>query len=481
MVETLLLLGAVFLFICILASKISSRLGVPALLLFVGIGMLAGSEGPGGIAFDDFYLAKQLGLVLLAYVLFSGGLDTDWEEIKPVAKTGISLATLGVLATAALVGAFAHLVLGFGLLEGLLLGSIVSSTDAAAIFGVLRLRGMTIKNRMGPLLEFESGTNDPMAVVLTLGMVEIVKDPNRSFIDLLFRLLQQMPLGLAIGFAFGVGAVWLINHLRLEYDGLYNVITLALVAATYGAAHALGGSEFLAVYIAGLTMASRNFIHKISLIQFHDGLAWLFQITVFLALGLLVFPSQLLPMVGAGTAIAAFLILFARPVAVFVATAFAPMDTRSRLFVSWAGLRGGFPIILGTFPILAGIEGGHLIFNIVFFVVLLSVLVQGSTLRPFGKALGSIVESVPEELQPAEHGDLLELSLGPESPASGKQVVELGLPRTALLVLLKRKGRSYVPRGGTILQPGDVLLVATRKEDHEELRTRLEGIHETTS
>lgn len=474
-IEIALLVGAVFLLLGVVASKISSRIGVPALVLFIGIGMLSGSEGPGGIVFENFQLTKEIGLILLAFIAFAGGLDTEWEEIKPIVGSGIVLATLGVAATAGLVGAFAHVFLGLSLLEGLLLGAIVSSTDAAAIFSVLRGANISLKYRLRSLLEFESGANDPLAVILTIGLTSLIGEPNASVGGLVLRLLQQMSFGLALGYAFGLGAVWLINRVRLEYDGLYTVLTIALVATTYGTAHMVGGSEFLAVYVAGLTMGSRNFLHKISLIQFHDGIAWLFQITVFLALGLLVFPSQLLAAIGMGTVVALFMIFIARPVAVFAALPFSGIPKRARMFVAWAGLRGAFPIVLGTLPILAGVQSGHVIFNVVFFVVLFSVLVQGTTLRYVGRLLGVVEVRAPEDLQPAQHSELLEVELGPDSPSAGRQVIELGLPKTALIVLLKRDSQAYIPRGGTVLKAGDKLLVATRREDHDELRTRIEG------
>jgi potassium/hydrogen antiporter len=475
-VELALLLGAAFLLISVLASKVSSRLGVPALIVFIGIGMLAGSEGPGGIHFADFGLVKEIGMILLGFILFAGGMDTDWAHLRPVAWRGFALSTIGSVATAGLVGGFAHYVLGFGVFEGLLLGAIVSSTDAAAIFSVLRGRNLALKHRIAPLLELESGTNDPIAVFLTAGLTELIASPGGSLWQLLPSLAIQMPIGVAVGVAFGRGAVWLINHLRLEYDGLYPVVTLATAAATYGVAPLLMGNEFIAVYAAGVALGSSMFVHKISLVQFHDGIAWLLQITVFLALGLLVFPSQIVPAIGSGIALAVFLMLFARPVAVFIALTFAHMTKRSRFFVAWAGLRGAFPIILATFPVLAGLPEGHRIFNLVFFVVVVSVLVQGTTLRPLAHILGVVAKRTgDDDLKPAHHSEMVEIKLRQDSPAAGKQVIELGLPRTALLVLLRRHGGDYIPRGSTVLRPGDTLVMATRREDHDELRVSLGG------
>lgn len=473
--EIAILIGSIFLLVSVVASKISSKLGIPALVLFVGIGMLAGSEGPGGIEFSNYELTKEVGLVMLAMILFAGGLDSNWSDIRPIAGRAILLSTLGVVATAGIVGAFAHYVLGLPILVGLLLGSIISSTDSAAIFSVLRVRGLFLKHRLAPLLEFESGTNDPVAVFLTVGITELVANPSLSPAILVPRLFIQMPVGVATGTLGGIVTVWFINRIRLEYDGLYSVITLAAAGLIYGVTHLLQGSEFLAVYVLGLTIGSRNFVHRVSLVQFHDGLAWVMQIGVFLLLGLLVFPSQLVPNLGTGAVVALLLMFLARPLAVFGSLVGTTMTKRARFFAAWAGLRGGFPIILGTFPILAGLEAGPLIFNVVFFVVLFSVLVQGSTLRWVGQKLNVLVNRAGEPMIPAHSSELLEIEIKPGSPSAGKQVIELGLPRTALIVLLKRGERAYIPRGGSIIEPGDRLLLATRREDHDELRNRIES------
>nr|MBA3715657.1 potassium/proton antiporter [Pyrinomonadaceae bacterium] len=310
-IEYILTGVAVLLLLSILASKASGRLGVPALLLFLAVGMLAGSEGPGGIPFDDAYAAQFLGVVALVFILFAGGLDTAWEDVRPVFGKAVALSTVGVLVTAALVGLFAWGVLGFSPLAGLLLGAIVSSTDAAAVFAVLRARSVGLKGEIKPLLELESGSNDPMAVFLTAGLTGLLVNQNSSVIGLIPMFFQQMALGTALGYGLGRGMVFVINRMRLEYEGLYPVFTLALVVLTYGATASLGGNGFLAVYIAGLVMGNNDFIHKQSLIRFHDGLAWLMQIAMFLTLGLLVFPSRLVPIVGVGLLVALFLMFVA--------------------------------------------------------------------------------------------------------------------------------------------------------------------------
>lgn len=475
--ETALLLGGIFLVVCVLASKISKRFGVPTLVIFIAIGMLAGSEGPGGISFDNFAITKQFGMILLAFILFAGGMDTSWNQLRPVAWKGLSLATVGVLCTTGLVAVFAYYALHLRPIEGMLLGSIVASTDAAAVFSSLKGgSGIQLKDNLGELIELESGTNDPVAVFLTAALTEIAIHPQTSVVQMLPGMLLQMPIGLAVGFFIGKGAVWLINRVHLEFDGLYPVLTLASAGITYGASVLVGGNAFIAVYTTGVILGSSVFVHKVSLKHFHDGIAWLLQIVVFLALGLLVFPSTVLPIVLLGISFALFLIFVARPVAVFLCLSLTKLSTKSKLLVSWAGLRGAFPIILATFPVLAGLPSGHFIFNLVFFVVVVSVLIQGTTLPFVARFLGVVKEnpmSSGSELQPFV--EMLELNLGPTAPATGCRVIDLRLPSTSLIVLLRRSGENYTPTGSTTLLEGDTLFVATRKEDHDELRLKLTG------
>lgn len=475
-IELWLLIGGAFLFLAVIASVASARLNIPALVLFIGLGLLAGSEGPGGLAFENYGLARTVGTIALGFILFAGGLDSHWRDLKPVLWKGFSLATLGTFITAIVIGYAAHLLAGFTFLEGMLLGAVVCSTDAAAVFGVLRGRGIALKHRITPTLELESGANDPIAVFLTLALTAILSGAGTDWVMVVPQLAQELIVGALVGIVTGMFGVWTINHLKLEYDGLYPALTIGVVCLAFGGADLLHGSEFLSVYAAGLFMGSRNFLHRIALLQFHDGLAWLFQILMFVMLGLLAFPSRVIQVAGAGLLLSAVLMFVARPLAVFISLSLARMAIRSKLFVSWAGLRGAVPIILAIFPLMAGVEKGETIFNIVFFVVITSVLLQGTTLGLAAKWLhvvGTRVRSSPD-LKPAT-GEMLELVLEPDSPVVRKQVVELNLPNTALLLLLERDGRSYIPRGATVLHAGDRLIIATRKEDHEELRAKFLG------
>ncbi len=379
-IEHLLLVASVLLLLCVLAGKISVRVGVPPLLLFLLLGMLAGSDGPGGIYFDDPWLAQLVGTIALVLILFSGGLDTSWPNVRPAVWAGLSLSTLGVLFTAALVAWFATLILHFSWLEGLLLGAIVSATDAAAVFAVIRASSVRLTGRLLPLLELESGTNDPMAVFLTIGLTQLLTNSHTSVPQLALLFVAQMGIGAILGLGLGVGMVRLVNWLKLDVTGLYPVLSTTLVLFIYSLTTSLHGSGFLAVYLAGLIVGNSQIAERPSLTLFHSGLASLMEIAMFLTLGLLVFPSRLPAIAGVGLLITLFLILVARPVSVFAALLFARLRLREKAFISWAGLRGAVPIVLATFPLLARVPRADIIFDIVFFIVLVSVLVQGTTI-----------------------------------------------------------------------------------------------------
>jgi cell volume regulation protein A len=474
--EHILVIASILLLISVLASMLSERLSIPALLIFLSIGMLAGSEGFGGIQFDDPWMVQFLGVIALSFILFDGGLSTHWHSVRPVLWKGLTLSTLGVLLTALLLGGFASLVLGFSFLHGALLGSIVSSTDAAAVFAILRSRNVSLKGQLKPLLELESGSNDPMAAFLTLGFIQLLTVPQSSIFDLVPMFVQQMVVGGVLGYAFGKGMIYTVNRVRLGYDGLYPVLTMAMVTLAYGLTVSFGGNGFLAVYIAAIVMGNSDFIHKQSLKRFHEGLAWLMQIVMFLALGLLVFPSHVFQIVPVGLLIAAFLMLVARPISVYATLHFFKVSAREKALISWVGLRGAVPIILATFPLLAGIPQAELFFNIVFFVVITSVLTQGTLLTQVAKWLkvdAPIFKRAPSPLEYMPTGksrnDMIEIPVPEDSPIVGKQIVDLGLPNDVLIVLINREDEFIVPRGNTVLQPEDILLVLVDKDDINEV------------
>ena len=464
--EPTLLLAAALVLTGVLASKLANRLGVPALLIFLGLGMLAGADGPGGVDFDDVEVAQAVGVAALALILFDGGLSTRWATVRPVLGQGAALATIGVALTASVTGLAATWVLDVPVEVGLLLGAIVSSTDAAAVFSVLRSRRAGLRGGIQPTLELESGANDPMAVFLTIGLVEIVSGTTSSWGSLLPLLVQQLAIGAVAGIAAGWLARELVNRAELGIEGLYPVLTLAVALGTYAGTTLLGGSGFLAVYIAGLWISSHEVLHRNSILRFHDAVAWLSQIGMFLVLGLLVYPSRLPDVTVQALVVVAVLTLVARPLATALVLVPFRIPWREQSVVAWVGLRGATPIILATFPLVEDLPHAALLFDVVFFVVLVSVLVQGTTLNAVARLFGATVPLAERPPAPLEAGTpladgtaLRELSIPPGSFADGRALIELRLPQRALLVLVDREGSYIVPTGATQLMAGDTVLL----------------------
>ncbi|KLE36131.1 potassium/proton antiporter [Aurantiacibacter luteus] len=384
----LLLTGALLL-LTVAAGSLSSRFGLPALFGFVTLGMLAGVDGPGGIAFDDFGLTQLVGTVCLVFILFSGGMDTAWKDVRRVATPALVLATFGVMVTSAIVAGAAVWLLGFAPSQGFLLGAVIASTDAAAVFAVLRASGLDLHGDVPALIEVESGSNDPMAIFLVGAAILFLADPQASPLALVPSFAVQMTLGALVGAGCGWLLPVILKRLPYRYGGLAFVIGVALVLVAYGAAQAVGGNGFLAAYVAGLVAGNRAFAAKHIVTTFQDALAWLAQVVMFLTLGLLVTPSNFGAVLWPGLAITLILMFVARPLSVFLCLLpFRRYDWRAKIFVSWAGLRGAVPIVLATFPMVAGVEGAFAIFNIVFFVVLLSSVIQGPTIGWVAGRLG---------------------------------------------------------------------------------------------
>jgi potassium/hydrogen antiporter len=470
--ENIILIASILLIASIIANKTSFLLGIPKLILFLLIGILAGSEGIGGIYFDDPHVAQLLGVIALNFILFSGGLDTKWESVRPVIWPGVSLSTLGVLITATSIGFFVHWVTDLSLLEGFLLGSIVSATDAAAVFSILRTRNLGLKGNLRALLELESGSNDPMAYILTISFTYLVSHGDATVGRLAWDFSREIIIGGILGLGLGWLMVYTINKAALETEGLYPVLILAMIFFTFSITDILGGTGFLAVYLAGLVLGNNNFLHKKSIVRFYDGQAWIMQIVMFLTLGLLVFPSRIAPIAGVGMLIALFLIFIARPLAIFISLSFFKMKTREKLFISWVGLRGAVPIIFATYPLIEGIAKADFIFHLVFFISASSVLLQGSTLPLVAKWLKVTVPrkvkkvtALDMELYDTVRSEFVEVILPGSSNAVGKPIVKLRLPKSALIVLLVRDGKYIQPNGSTILEEHDkLLLLANNKE-----------------
>ncbi|HWO42739.1 MAG TPA: potassium/proton antiporter [Candidatus Eisenbacteria bacterium] len=479
-IEHILIAVAVVVLLSVFASRASEKYGVPALLLFLFLGMLAGSEGPGGIHFDNPWLAQALGVTALSFILFSGGLDTQWSEVRSVSARSFVLSTVGVAVTAGIIGLFAFHLLGFSVLEGLLLGSIISSTDAAAVFSVLRSRNIGLPDRVKNLLELESGSNDPMAVFLTVAVINLLMQEANPYVLFIQMFVMQMTLGALLGFVLGRLLVWVINHIRLESEGLYPVLTLASVLFIYGGVAFVGGNGFLGIYVAGLVVGNKSVVHKKSLLRFHDALAWLMQIVMFLILGLQVFPSELIPVAGSGLLLSAVLMLLARPVAVFLCLSQSAFSLKEKTLVAWVGLRGAVPIILATFPLLAELDGAARIFNLVFFIVITSVLFQGTFIPAVVRLLGLAIPRSSKPKYPLEFEEggatdatLMDFVVPYNAAVIGKSIVELGLPEETVITLIVRGDKYVLPTGTTTLESGDVLLVLLRKASIAQVATIL--------
>ena len=467
-----ILIAAVLLLAGIFSSKISERFGIPALVLFLGIGMLAGSDGPGGIYFNNADLAKFVGTIALIYILFSGAMETDFKSIRPIMGRGIVLATIGVFLTAALTAAFTCIALGFSIEEGMMIGAIVSSTDAAAVFAILRSKNMGLTGHLRPLLELESGSNDPMAIFLTVALISFFGQSHSTIPDMLWQFVVSMSVGAASGIVLGKLAVRVLNKVGLDYEGLYPVLSLAIGLLVYSFTEAIKGNGYVAIYLCGIIMGNSDFPYKRSLIRFHNGLAWLMQITMFVILGLLVFPSQLPSVTYYGLAISAFMIIIARPATIYLCMIKSHFSFREKTLIAWAGLRGAVPIVLATFPLMAGYKGSDRIFNIVFFIVLTSVMLQGKMLLPVAKWLKvhRNLDSRPRyplEFDKTDGTDnqTREYEIMPGTAAVGKTISQLQLPKNALILLIRRENTFVVPKGNTKLEPFDTLMVMGKAGD----------------
>jgi potassium/hydrogen antiporter len=463
----------------LLASLLAGRVKLPGLVLFLGLGMLLGSDGLGWLPFDNYHRAELIGVIALALILFEGGLTAGFQEIRPVLRPALSLAIVGTMVTAAVGGLVAVALFDFSLLEGLLLGSIIASTDGAAIFAVLR--SSSLRKRLARTLEGEAGFNDPVAVLLVLGFIDWINKPDYGFVDMLWLFARQLGIGAVVGLVVGWLSVQAFQRARLDTPGLYPVASLAAAAVGFGAAASIEGSGFLAVYLVGLSLGSANIPAKQTITSFHVGLAWVAQLTMFLALGLLIFPSDLDNVAVKGTLLALVVVFVARPLATFIATAFDRFSVGERLVLSWAGLRGAVPIVLAIFPVIADVPRNLELLNIVFFAVLVSTLLQATTFEAFARRLG-MTEDEPALPSPiAETGtirrlgaEVVEYPVQTDDAIVGLRTRDLGLPREALVNVIVREGEAIPPRGSTRIEDGDRLHVLVRQEVAPEVRELLD-------
>lgn len=480
--ENALLLGSVLLFVSIIAGKTGYKFGVPTLLLFLLVGMVFGSDGL-GLQFHNAAEAQHIGMVALSIILFSGGMDTRYAHIRPVALAGIALSTAGVVLTALITGLFICWLSGlswtnihFGLAASLLLASTMSSTDSASVFAILRSQKMELRHHLRPMLELESGSNDPMAYMLTLVLLQLLTSDGFSAGEMAKMFVVQMTVGCILGYLVGRVAVMALNRLNIDNHALYPILLLSFVFSSFSFTQLLHGNGYLAVYITGMVVGNSRFCHRREIATFMDGLTWLFQIIMFLCLGLLVNPHELWEVAAVSSLIAVFLIVVARPLSIFLCL--LPFGRRinlsSRIFVSWVGLRGAVPIIFATYPVVAGIEGANLIFNIVFFVTIISLIVQGTSIPWAAHRLGLSTPlpadgngfgvEVPEELGT----ELREHIVTDSMLAHGNTLKDMHLPPSTLVIMVKRGDGYLVPNGKLALRKGDRLLMMSQKKEGAE-------------
>lgn len=480
--ENILLIGSVLIFSSIIISKTGYRFGIPTLLLFLLVGMIFGSDGL-GLQFNSAEDAQFIGMIALSIILFSGGMDTKFQDIKPVLKPGIVLSTVGVLLTTVLTGVFIYFLSGLThtnieltMMASLLLAATMSSTDSASVFSLLRSQRMNLKENLRPMLELESGSNDPMAYMLTIVLIQIISSGSELSLAVVGRdLLVQFLIGGSVGYAFGRFAVWLVNRINLSNSSLYPILLLSIVFATFTMTDLLKGNGYLAVYIAGVIVGNARLVYRKEINTFMNGLTWLFQIIMFLSLGLLVNPHEMLDIAAVALLIGLFMIVIARPVSVFACLLpFRNISNKARLFVSWVGLRGAVPIIFATYPVIAGIEGSQQLFNIVFFITLLSLVVQGMSISSFARWLHL---DLPEEKEGNEFGvelpdeidtKLEDMTLTTEMLAGGNRLKDMNIPKGSLVMLVKRGNEFIIPNGQVELHAGDKLLFISENKDGKE-------------
>lgn len=462
-----ILIAGLLLALAISTSVMARRARVPGLVLFLGIGIVVGPDGLGIVEFVDIDLAQTVGVIALALILFEGGLATGWREIQPVIGVSLSLATVGTLLTALITGFGAAYILDFGTLQALLIGGIVASTDGAAVFALLR--GSTLRKRLARTLEAEAGLNDPVAILLVIGFIEWIQLPEYGVLDMIKLFVQELGIGTIVGLAVGSVAVYGIRAVSNVTSGLYPVATVATAATAFGLAQVMHGSGFLAVYIAGLILGSAALPAKRAITDFHDGVAWVSQIAVFLVLGLLFVPASLGSLWWDALVVTLLLMFLARPVAVYIATFFARFEFREVVLLQWAGMRGAVPIVLATFPLIDGLADSNAIYNIVFFVVLASAVFQGTTFEWLAKKLELTTTHRAVEPPLIQAGNIrklgaefFEFPIREGDAVAGHVVSELQLPREALVSVIVRGDEALLPRGSTQLEVGDRLHILVR-------------------
>ena len=456
-----MIMVAIILLLSIASSKLLYKFGIPTLLIFILLGMCFGSDGFGGIYFNNYELAKEICSFGLVFIMFYGGFCTNWKIAKPVAHQAILMSTLGVIITAILTGIFCTKIFGINILEGMLIGSVIASTDAASVFAILRSRNLNLKNGLASLLEIESGSNDPIAYMMTMIFIILIQTESQRMI--IYLLIKQLLFAIVIGSILAIVTIYILKYINLEIDGLYPILVIAVVILSYSLCEYLEGNGYLCIYILGIILGNSKLIHKKSLIHFFDGISWLMQIMIFFTLGLLSYPSRLISVASMGTLISLFLIFIARPLSTFIILSFFKRTIKEKIFVSWVGLRGAASIVFAIYAATQNILVNNDIFHIIFFVALFSVSLQGTLIPILAKKLDIVEEQYTiYKTFNDYYGDtstkLLEITLGPESKIINKTIVDADIPEDILIVMIKRRGESIIPNESTKIIEGDILL-----------------------
>jgi len=462
MLELMIICGLVLL-ICITSSKVLYKFGVPMLLIFIILGMLFGSDGVVGIYFDNYELTRELCSFGLVFIMFYGGFGTNWKEAKPVARESILMSTFGVIITSGLTGLFCYFVLKTSLLEGMLIGSIVGSTDAASVFSILRSQKLNLKGEIASILEVESGSNDPIAYMLTLIVLTLMN--NGGISSIVPKVIAQIIFGILIGVILSKITIYIMRNANFEVDGFYTIFITAIAILSYALSEWVGGNGYLSVYIAGIIIGNSKIPHKRSLVHFFDGVSWIMQIMLFFVLGLLAFPSELPSVIGSSILISIFMIIIARPIATFSVLSWFKIPFKQQLFVSWVGLRGAASIVFAIYAITSGIPLENDIFHIIFFIALLSVAIQGTLIPKVARKLDLVDDTKTvlktfTDYQEDRSTTLLEYNVDSNNNWIEKSIMEADIPEEILIVMIKRDNEIIVPKGSTLIKQGDILVLS---------------------
>ncbi|WP_411169235.1 potassium/proton antiporter [Clostridium sp. MB05] len=468
MIELMIICGLILL-ICITSSKILYKFGVPMLLIFIVLGMLFGSDGIVGIYFDNYDLTSKICSLGLVFIMFYGGFGTNWKTARKSAVPSILMSTLGVIITAGLTGLFCYFVLGTSLLEGLLIGSVVGSTDAASVFSILRSQKLNLKGSLAPLLEIESGSNDPIAYMLTLIVLTLMS--NSGVESIVPMIIKQILFGILVGSVLAKATVYIIRRANFEVEGFYTIFITAIAILSYAVTEWLGGNGYLSVYMAGIIIGNSKIPHKKSLFHFFDGVSWIMQIGLFFMLGLLSFPSELPSVIGISIAISIFMIVIARPLATFIILSKFDYSVKEKIFISWVGLRGAASIVFAIYAVTYGVNIQNDIFHIMFFIALFSVAIQGTLIPKVAQKLDLVDDSTPvlrtfNDYKEDKSTKLMEVNILEDSKWADKSIMDSDIPEDILIVMIKRNDEVIVPKGSTIVKSGDVLVLSANSFDN---------------